>query len=196
MNGWGMDEKPFLPLNSSCDVLFLSDYNSLDFSFDFSKYEKNILIAYSAGVFMSAFLSTKLPEFDLKIAVNGVLPLFDLALGLPEKSVDLMKNVSLQNYMELRKTLITDVNHLEKFNNNQPFRDIESSLNELSALCSYYSQEISPIDFDKIIIAEDDELLPLKHQLSAWSKPKNIKTIIGGHFPFYNFSSFDEIINL
>ena len=64
-NGWGMDEKPYQLVKNSRDILFVSDYTTLDFSpsIDFSEYKKLILITFSAGVFMAAFLQDKLPKF-------------------------------------------------------------------------------------------------------------------------------------
>jgi hypothetical protein len=47
--GWGMDEKPLLPLKTGNDVLFLFNYSDLSLDFDFSIYEKIDLIAFPVG---------------------------------------------------------------------------------------------------------------------------------------------------
>lgn len=197
--GWGMDEKAFSPLKRNHDVLFVFDYGNLkfDINVDFSKYKKIILITFSAGVFMAAYLQDKLPKCDVKIAINGSLNLFDTNSGLPESSCKMMEEVSEKNYMELRKKLICDKNNLAIFNKNQPHRTIESSLQELSALKKYYNESKDlKCDYDKIFIGEHDTIIPYKNQLNAWKNHKNLYSINGGHFLFYNFTDFDEIISL
>ena len=196
LNGWGMDEKPFDLLKSDYDILFLSDYTNLDFRFDFSKYKKKILIAFSAGVYMAAHLKPVLPEFDLKIAINGSLNLFDTKQGVPENIRLEMETLTLETAFEFRKKLIHNNNHLALFNKNQPNRSLESSLNELSALEKYNT--CTTFEFDKVIIGEDDEIIPMKNQIGAWSKYKNTHMLFleGGHFLFYQFKNFSEIIKL
>lgn len=197
--GWGMDEKAFSPLKRNYDVLFVFDYGDLEFdiNMDFSKYKKNILITFSAGVFMAAYLQDKLPKFDLKIAVNGTLKLFDENVGLPQSSCKMMEEINEKNYLELRKKLIYDKNHLAIFNKNQPARTLPSSLTELSSLKKYCAQTKElQFNYDKIIIGENDEIIPYANQLRTWENHKTKQIIQGGHFLFYYFESLDEIINL
>lgn len=193
LNGWGMDARPFLMMKSSRDILYVYDYTFLDLDFDFSKYKKIILLAYSAGVFMAGYLKDRLPKCDLKIAVNGTLGLFDPKLGLAEHSLDLMENVSLENYMELRKNLIPNESHLKKFNKFQPMRDIDGSLNELAALKKYAKKKVE-FEFDKVITGKNDEIISYENQKRSWYGHKNTREITGGHFLFYNFNNFDELV--
>ncbi len=188
-DGWGMDARPYSLMKNRRDVLYVYDYKFLDFS----KYKKISLIAYSAGVFMAGYLKDVLPKLDFKIAVNGVLDLFNPQMGLPHRSISMMENVSLENYMELRKELISDENQLMMFNKIQPLRDIESSLNELSALHKYAKNKVD-FDFDKVIMGRDDKIIPFENQKTAWAQHKNTSVLDGGHFLFYNFNSFDDIV--
>lgn len=197
--GWGMDEKPFSPISSDFDILYVFDYSELELNFDFSKYKKIILLAFSAGVFMADYLKNVLPLCGLKIAINGSLQLFNPKLGLPKSSVKDMENINLSNYLDFRRSLISDKNHVELFNKFQPARDFESSMNELDALKKYYSESeklsvSERLSYDKIIIAKDDKIIPYENQLNAWGEHKNIRIVSGGHFMFYNFSNFNEII--
>ncbi len=196
-NGWGMDEKPFMPIISSCDILFISNYNELDFSFNFSKYKKITLIAFSAGVFMAGYLQYKLPKIDLKIAVNGISNLFDKNEGIESNILFEMKKITLENAIGFREKLIDKKIHLKLFNENQPSRTLEDSLNELSMLEKYYNKNLTtPLNFDKIYIGENDKIISPERQLKFWGNNKNIKKINGGHFLFYNFESFNDFINL
>lgn len=195
-SGWGMDEKPYNPIKSSRDILFVYNYTDLDSSlgFDFSKYKKIILISFSAGVFMASYLKDILPNLDLKIAVNGTLHMLDDIFGLPETNFLEMGNINLQNVLEFRKKLVDKKKHLDLFNKYQPSRDLKSSLDERSALKRYYAQPTN-FNYDKIIISENDKIIPAENQLRAWEHHTNIKKINSGHFMFYEFTDFDEIIN-
>lgn len=193
-NGWGMDEKPFLPIKSDYDILFLSDYTNLDFNFDFSNYKTKTLISFSAGVMMAAYLQDKLPNFDLKIAINGILNTFDKHNGIPSDILFEIENISMETALDFRKKLIKNVDQIDLFNRNQPSRSLESSLEELCALKQYASD--TNFKYDKVILGRDDEILPISIQKLAWSEHKNTRTIEGGHFLFYQFSNFKEIIEL
>ena len=57
----------------------------------------------------------------------------------------------------------------------------------LEALCEKF--------YDTAIISNNDIIIPSKNQINFWSdKVKNIKMLESGHFPFYNFKSWDEIL--
>lgn len=198
LNGWGMDEKPFQPIKSSRDILFVSDYSDLNFElptgFDFSKYTKKILISFSAGVFMGAYLQDKLPEFDLKIAVDGTFYLMDDKLGIPSSIMNEMENLTLKNALEFRKKLVDKKEHYNLFNRYQPSRSLESSLEELEALKHYSKEKKFIYDYDRIFIGNNDNIIPAENQLKAWKGHDNILRINAGHFQFYYFENFDEII--
>lgn len=194
LNGWGMDERPLSPVKSSSDVLFLSDYSDLDFEFDFSKYKKFCLITFSAGVFMAGYLKDKLPNFDLKISVNGVLKPYDKICGIPDSSFMEMEQVTKENALDFRKNFIQDKKHYDLFNKKQPRRSLESSMQELSMLKEYFETP-QVYDYDKMIIGINDNVIPYENQLRAWKNPYSIKTVNGGHFLFYEFETFEDIIN-
>ena len=53
LTGWGCDDNQFKNFSSSKNLLLCWDYCTLDFEFDFSKYNKVSLLAYSAGVLVA-----------------------------------------------------------------------------------------------------------------------------------------------
>lgn len=199
--GWGMDERPFRPLKSTCDVLFIYGYSdlNLDFELHFSKYKKITLIAFSCGVFMASLLKEKFPKIDLKIAVNGTLILFDEKLGLTKDKYKVLENISPKNYMEFRRKYLTETKEeLDLFNKNQPFRSFENATKELKMLNEYHSKnKDSEFEYDIALIAKQDNTLLTENQINYWEKSKTpYKLINGGHFNFYKFKDIDEIINL
>lgn len=196
-NGWSTDENPFNPVASSRDILFVSDYSGLipNFGIDMNKYEKKILIAFSAGVFMAAYLKNLLPDLDLKIAVNGTFHMLDEKKGIPKETFKMMEEITLENVLEIRKRFINKPKHYDKFNKNQPNRDLESCMGELALLKKYFTQSAF-LNYDKVIIGKNDKIIPYENQIRAWKGHENIIKIEDGHFLFYNFKDFDELINL
>lgn len=196
-NGWAMDEKPFNPIKSSHDILFVSDYSNsdLNFDFDFCRYKKVTLLAFSAGVFMASYLQEILPPLDFKIAVNGTLNMLDEKLGIPQDMFSEMENLSAENVLEFREKITDKKNHFNLFNKYQPYRSLESSMDELFALKKYFTKPKS-FNYDKVIVAKNDVILPTENQLRAWKNHQSVHKAAGGHFLFYNFNDFDELISL
>lgn len=190
--GWGMDEKPLLPLKIDNDVLFLFNYSDLSLDFDFSDYGKIDLIAFSCGVFMVGMLKDVFPEIGRSAAINGTFKLFDNKFGLDDAVIKTFEGISLKNYMDFRKNhLLQSQWELEIFNANQPHRTIEDSMKELDALKTYYERSKRVIfPFDKIFVSKNDKIIKTQNQKAFWG---DYSLIDGGHFPFYNFKTLDEI---
>ena len=87
-------------------MLLCWDYSTFDFEFDFSKYNKISLLAYSADILIAYLLQDKFPKFDQAVAVNGNPLMVDKKLGIDEKTIELMLNLNLDNYMEFISTYI------------------------------------------------------------------------------------------
>jgi len=195
LGGWGCDEYSYESMSSSRDVLICWDYSSLDLDFVFKNYEKYYLIAYSAGVFIAGLLKNKLPSFDLKIAINGNPQIFDENFGIPQKTVNVFKNLNLDNYMDFRlKYLVRNNEELEYFNSHQPHRSFESCFQELDKLEEYSKQPYNIIDFDKAIIASEDKIFnPEKQKEYYDGKYKILHN--SAHDVFFYFRNFADIIS-
>lgn len=195
--GWGMDERPLLPLSCDSNVLYLYNYSNLELNFNFSIYKNIKLISFSCGVYMAGILKEILPQVDYSVAVNGTLNLLDEEFGLPIAVVDVFKNISLDNYLEFReKWLLSDSSELEKFNQNQPHVSIESAIAELEKLKVYAKKEpISKFSYDKILISTKDKIVPTQNQKNFWKNDDKVYLIECAHFPFYKFSSIEDLIN-
>ena len=82
------------------------DYTTLDFDFDFNKYNKISLLTYSAGVTSACLLQDKFPKFDKKVAVNGNPLMTDKKFGISQEIIDLMLNLNLDNCMDFISTFV------------------------------------------------------------------------------------------
>lgn len=199
-----MDEKPFLPLKTDSDVLFLYDYQDLNVDFDFSVYEKKTLIAFSYGVYAAGLAKENLPEFEEKIAINGTLIPVDDTYGVPFKKFMLSKKMDSETIVKFRERLFYNQEALEIFNQNLPKRSAQSCCDELVKIEEYVrTLPLPKMDFDRAFIGSYDRVIPPKNQLNFWNKAmtwKNdsvspIMQIESGHFPFYTFSGIFNIVN-
>ena len=50
------------------------------------------------------------------------------------------------------------------------------------------------IEFDKVIITKKDKIIPYSAQKLFWERHNNVIEIDSGHFPFFEFNDFDEIL--
>ena len=97
-----MNETPVQHLKfENYDVIMLYDYRNLDMdfsTFDFSKYEKKYLIAWSMGVFVSNYFKEVFNDFNKKVAINGTGLIIDNNFGIPKKIYQItLKKQSLPN---------------------------------------------------------------------------------------------------
>lgn len=197
--GWGCDEYEFEHLQSEFDVLLLYDYSDLNFNFDFSKYKKINLIAFSAGVFVASifdFNCFKIHKIDKKIAISGNPYLFDERLGLSEEIQELLYNVNENNADEFaRNYLIKTDEEWEKFHHSK--RTIESckiEFNNLKELYKINKQNIKDI-FNEAIFGEDDPIFNVSSQKEYYQNRlhyiKNAR-----HNIFFKIKNYKQIFDL
>lgn len=196
--GWGLDEKPFKSLDfGDFDILFVYDYSSLELEFDFSKYEKRVLLSFSYGVFMASVIKDKLPKFDFKMAVNGTLKPIDREFGISPKVFDLtLSSVSDESMKKFYSRMFDGDFDAEYFRKNLPDRDSNGCKTELSQIQKYIEEASDNyFNFDKVIVSTGDKIIPAKNQLNFW-KNVELREVNAGHFLFYKFKDFNEIINM
>ena len=196
LTGWGCDDRQFIPLKTDgYNVLIAYDYSNLDFVFNFSKYNEIYLITFSAGVYVAGLLKDKLPYFKKKIAINGNPYAHDPYWGLSEEVTEQFKSVSKDNIFEFRrKYLVFSDKELELLNKYQPHRSLESCLNELSALESYFTQDYSPMTYDLAVLSDNDKIFRLDRQKEYFKDTKIQMVQNAGHFLFYKFESFKDLL--
>lgn len=194
--GWGCDEKQFVNLkDAKSNVLILFDYQNLELNFDFAKYNKMSLIAYSAGVFVASIMGNKLPRFEKKIAVCGNPYLFDEKWGLNKKTVEMLEKIDLNNYLDFRREYMVETDEeYEEYNRLQSLRSIESCQQELDKLKYFYETNKSKIksEFDGVLLAENDRLFRLEAQLEFYKNKAKVIPMTRHHI-FFMFTSFEQM---
>lgn len=196
--GWGCDENQFTNLHDRKDVLILYDYHDLSLNFDFTRYANIYVIAYSAGVFVASIMADQLPNLRCKIAVCGNPYLFDENLGISQATVQVLNDITLDNYLDFRRRYMVFSNdEYERYNQLQSLRTLESCVDELTALQKMYNEsraQINPL-FDKAIVADNDLIFRLSAQQDFYKEKLHIIPN-ARHHVFFRFKSFEEMLKI
>lgn len=201
--GWSFDEKPFFKLGcSNSDVLFIYDYNDLSVPNELlklSNYTNKTLITWSMGVYVAYLLKDLFKDFETKVAINGTVTPVDNDCGIPIKMFELtLKHAAKGLEGKFYQNLFTDEKHFGLYMQNPVERSIENRVSELENLYKQIKTSVSDYEkfYDFSIVSEFDKIIPAKNQIASHQKNNvPIVTLNCGHFPFYEFSSWDEIIN-
>lgn len=199
--GWGMDENPLKGLSSDrYDILHLSDFQKFDTRDELVKivrtYETSFLVGWSMGVWAGQKLFEGCQELlQERIAINGTLcPVHELH-GIPRKIfAGTMENWSKKNRKKFYLRMSGDKSTYSQFIQNEPERTVSNQKQELAyyldaADCTDASQAI----YSKIIISNNDRIVPTDNQLAYWGE-ENVLRIEGSHFPFYRWQKWDEML--
>lgn len=197
LTGWGCDDNQFRFMKSKdYDILICYDYSTLDFEFDFSKYNEHYLISFSAGVCITSLIKDRLPKFKKSIAINGNPLAYNEYYGLRKEIIDVFEGVTQSNAMDFRREfLVYDDNELKLFNKNQSLRSFESCMEELIALKKYDNEHIELFKFDVAMLSQNDRIFYIDRQKEFWSKQAECIILDHcAHFPFLKLDDFDKII--
>ncbi|MEE3349298.1 MAG: pimeloyl-ACP methyl esterase BioG family protein [Candidatus Gastranaerophilaceae bacterium] len=192
--GWGCDEYEFEYIKSSTDVLILYDYTDLNFDFDFSKYKKFDLIAFSAGIFIASIMNFNF-KINKKIAISGNPYLFDEYYGLSSKMQDLLYNITEETAEDFAKNYLVKTD--EEWQNFHPSRrTLESCRTEFDSLKEIYNDNKNKIKdiYDFALFGEDDHIFNITAQKKFYKeRTKIIKN--SRHNIFSKIENFEQITN-
>lgn len=204
-NGWGMDSIPFRPLMSrKYDVLCCYDYSDglcrIDIKNLAQKYNRIHLVGWSMGVvYGQKHFEDVADYFNKTIAVNGTLLPVDELYGIP---VDIcratLEALDEETSLKFYRRMFRPASVFETFMNNRPQRAIDDIKNELAAIMT----DLQKTDWESsiytdILISDKDMIIPTKNQLRFWTKAKarEVKRLESGHFPFYLWNSWDDLLD-
>lgn len=183
-NGWGMDETVVKHLDpTDYDVLTINDYNTLLPLPDLSEYNQIHIISWSMGVMIATLYNC---GQKTSTAINGTLFPIHTEYGINPKIYNLMEKGFNEDSC---KKFITKMFDKLPENFVFPKRTIENQKAELTSLKQY--QANTGYKYTRIIISDDDKIIPTKSQLNYW---KDYELISSGHCPFYNYTKWEELI--
>ncbi len=196
--GWSFDCEPFRFLTcDDLDVVAIYDYRDLALDVDLSGYEKYYLAAWSMGVYIAALIRDRLPRFERALAFNGTPMPIDDEFGIPVRTFDLTLKYAAEGLQgKFYQNVFYDEIQVEKYWANPVKRSIEDRVEELIALKSLINERSAEASgfYDKAYVSSADKIIPPKNQLRAWEKlDVLVERLADGHFPFYNYDSWNEI---
>lgn len=201
--GWSFDEKPFGKLVcGGFDILFIYDYNELNLPKELENlqnYEHKYLLAWSMGVFVAYEFRKLFEDFDYKIAINGTITPVDNEFGIPVKMFELtLKHAAIGLAGKFYQNVFKNSEEFEMYSKSQVQRTIENRVSELENLYNIIKMKDykkAESFYDCAIVSDFDKIIPPKNQIASHQKNNElIITLPFGHFPFYNFTSWSEII--
>lgn len=194
--GWAMDALPFAALRKyGYDLYAVYDYRNPDIDIkDLDRYEEISIIAWSWGVPAAAEFIASHRQLPLTaaIAVNGTMTPIDDLSGIPEKifqgTLDGLTEASLSKFY---RRVCGSAATYRQFAQCAPKRDFATLRSELEAIRDNGASCQSPQIFDRVIISDNDLIIPTTNQKHAWEGHPCITEIAGGHLP-----DFQRILDL
>jgi len=165
------------------------DYNDISTIQPFN-YSTVQLIAWSMGVFIAYLLKDKLPQFERKIAINGTPFPVDDEFGIPKKVFDLTlahARTGLEGKF-YKNVMGAD---FERFSCE---RSVDNCVEELHSLSKIVRNPSYEPFYDLAIIGAQDKIVPTKNQINFWQGRTPYELLETGHFPFYNYTRWSEML--
>lgn len=216
MAGWGMAPEPFLDIASGpVDVLMVYDYRTIDeddrdfptLLSSINSQRKIHLLAWSMGVWAAAMLvwnGTLLRRsFSSATAVGGTCQPIHDQCGIPEQRFNqTVRELSPAVLAEFYRSMFDNDREAEQFLRHmaKTKRSVEELRQELIALRSAckdlpdMSEELADV-FKHRIVTGRDRVFPARNQMRAWGR-KTCASVPLPHFPFYQWSSWAEILKI
>lgn len=195
--GWSFDYKPFEFLQSKdFDVLMLYDYNNSDLP-EIPQYKDYYLISWSMGVFTAYLLKDKLPKFSKKIAVNGTPYPVNNEWGIPDKTFLLtLRHAKTGLEGKFYQNIFLEETEHQKYTETPVERPIDNRAAELKKLYELIKNTDIKYEnfYNTALISNNDKIIPTGNQQNFWDGKADIINLASGHFPFYNFNDWNEII--
>lgn len=198
-NGWGMDKCAVEHLRISSDLLMCYDYRTLyasDFP-DLTAYKKIDVIAWSMGVWAAANVLTETGlKSEISVAICGTEKPVDDNYGIPTNIYELtQKGMDERGRKKFFSRMFVEKAEKERFASHTPKRELWEQLEELEAIHRLSTENQNTYHWDCAYVAENDIIFPTLNQEAYWQGMTEIIHLPGGHYPFYQFNTWEEIIH-
>ena len=207
-SGWGVDTTPFSMIDChEYDLLFFDDYAKPDISLTLEElneyktyYDQIVVVGWSMGVWMAnKVLSSYDKYFKSIIAINGTLCPINPELGIdPMWFRETLNTLDNEVMLKFYHRMCRSEKIYTLFSENRPKRSLSNLKDELRYF--YHNADDLPVTtggdfYTDALISSKDFVFPKKKQTQYWeSKTARIYNHIGFHHIFYDFDSWDDII--
>lgn len=203
-NGWGGDEHPFQRMTSAnYDVLMLNDYRDLTFPEEafnaVHAYKEVHVVAWSFGVWVAQCVLMPLKDqLQSAMAINGTFQPVSAQYGIPEPIIrGTLSNLSERNLVKFQRRMLKNNEDWKQFESVKPQRSLDELENELFLLTQHFQVgKMKEGFYDRALIGADDRIIPTANQKAFWTERVAVKELDHGHFCFFAFQSWDEVLNI
>lgn len=200
-NGWGMDENAVQHLKcDDFDICEFSGYHKKEGSFpDLNSYSEVYVIAWSLGVWMAtSLLSKEKIKINRCIAINGTELPIDDSQGIPEKIfTGTLNGWNERNKVRFNRRISGNTRQINNSNIVLNNRSANDQKEELQYIKDQFNESNKPsINWDCAIIGSNDLIFAPANQQSFWKGKTSFTIIESAHYPFVDFTSWKQIIEL
>lgn len=197
-----MDSRPFRRMTSRrFDVAVLFDYRDPEWRQEFSNmiagYPCAFLAAWSMGVWAAGRAWPRLPRLDGAIAINGTPSPIDRDYGIdPAAFEETLQNLPRLGCRSFYNAMFSEKNAFEAFYGQRPDRPFAEQHEELIRLRDAILAEPRPsAAWNAAVICTQDRIIPAKSQLRFWRGRAPYQLRKTGHFPFYLWGQWEDMID-
>lgn len=199
-SGWSVEPEHLGFLKAGdLDVVMLHSFNSFEMpEIDMEKYENVTVIAYSLGVFIASVSLLENKFAKEYFAINGTAKPVDNSFGIRKMVFEkTLSNLSIETFDQFQKNMFdNDADFLRFYSSFKVTKTIAGLKKELEFIGDSSKTEMGDGSmFKKAVISTNDRIFPARNQSEFWKNCKN-ETIGSGHFPFYKFENWSELIEL
>ncbi|MDO5035450.1 MAG: alpha/beta fold hydrolase [Porphyromonas sp.] len=169
---------------------------------ELSRYNSIYLVAWSMGVWAADLLAPHLPRISKAVAINGTpLPMHDL-YGIPTPIFEkTLSGLDDDNRARFDRRMCGGKKLLAVYNSFSA-RSTEDLRSELTGV--YEAVRALPdgsppqLSWDLAYVSERDLIVPPSNQLRYWNKHNVTTEVLPGlgHYPIYEFHSWQELLKL
>ncbi|MCT4587196.1 MAG: DUF452 family protein [Carboxylicivirga sp.] len=202
--GWSCDEQAFKTIPSEdYDVVMLYDYSNLTFPLEvenaMDNYSEVSLLAWSFGVWVAQIALYPLKDrLKNTVAINGTLHPVDRSYGIPTPiALGTLSGLSDKNLKKFHRRMFSNRDDWSRFEAAYPLRAFDEVKNELFLLFEHFKVQKPKHDFyQTAIISKEDLIFSAVNQTNYWQGKAKLIEMQQGHFCFYVFQDWKEIIGL
>ncbi|HBO38763.1 MAG TPA: DUF452 domain-containing protein [Pasteurellaceae bacterium] len=195
--GWGtpVSAVSHLELPADYNLLICYDYRDLSLDFDFSRYDKIRVVAWSMGVWAADYIMRDIPLVSAT-AVNGTgFPSHD-QYGIP---CDIFKGtldgLNEATRVKFERRMCGDKSifmQYQQLSNPRSFSDVQAELAAIYQRLAIINKKAT-IPWTRAFISMQDRIFPAENQQNYWQNICEIKALEGAHYPFLQFSRWEEL---
>lgn len=198
-NGWGMNSSAVQHLKpNNYDIVEFNDYCTISFNEnEYVGYKEIYVVAWSLGVWAASFALNKsnLP-LSKAIAINGTQNPVHPKEGIHPTIFE--GTLNGWNEKNRRRFLIRTIggkNEFEASASRFGKRELENQKAELSSMYEHIKQhDTLNFKFNVSLIGNRDAIFTPENQSNYWDGKVDYKLVEMPHYPFFQFSTWDEII--